>query len=80
MVCYSYDRNYIKAFPMKSRSANEWVKAYELIHQEMLSKGFQPKLQTLDNEASESFKSFFTQHDVEYQLVPPYYHRRNAAE
>jgi hypothetical protein len=80
MVWYSYDRNYIKVVPMKSRTANEWVKAYELIHQEMLSKGLQPKLQTLDNEASESFKSFFTQHDVEYQLVPPHYHRRNAAE
>jgi hypothetical protein len=46
----------------------------------MTSKGFQPKLQNLDNEASASLKSFFTQNDVEYQLVPPYYHRRNAAE
>jgi hypothetical protein len=46
----------------------------------MASKGFQPKLQTLDNEASTSLKSFFTKNDVEYQLVPPHYHRRNATE
>jgi hypothetical protein len=33
MVCYIYDCNYIKVFPMKSRSASEWVKAYDIIHQ-----------------------------------------------
>jgi hypothetical protein len=80
MVCYVFDYNYIKVVPMKSRSASEWVKAYDLIHQELASKGFKPKLQTLDNEASSAFKSFFTTYDVEYQLVPPHYHRRNAAE
>jgi hypothetical protein len=65
---------------MKSRSASEWVKTYDLIHQELTSKGFKPKLQTLDNEASSAFKNFFTTHDVEYQLVPPHCHRRNASE
>jgi hypothetical protein len=34
----------------------------------------------LDNEASTALKSFFTENDVEYQLVPPNCHRRNAAE
>jgi hypothetical protein len=65
---------------MKSRSASEWVKAYDLIHQELTSKGFKPKIQTLDNNASSVLKNFFTTHDVEYQLVPPHFHRRNAAE
>jgi hypothetical protein len=37
---------------MKSRSASEWVKAYDTIHQELTVKGFKPRLQTLDNEAS----------------------------
>jgi hypothetical protein len=44
------------------------------------SKGFKPKLQTLDNEASAALKNFFTTNDVQYQLVPPHCHRRNAAE
>jgi hypothetical protein len=65
---------------MKSSSVSEWVKAYDLIHQELTSKGFKPKLQTLDNEASSALKHFFTTHDVEYQLVPSQCHRRNAAE
>jgi hypothetical protein len=80
MICYSYDCNYVKAFPMKSRSASEWLKAYEHVNQELTSKGFKPKLQTLDNEASEVLNSFFTENDVEYQLVSPHCHRCNAAE
>jgi hypothetical protein len=65
---------------MKSRSTSEWVKAYYHIHQELTAKGFKPKLQTLNYEASAALKHFFTANDVEYQLVPPHCHRRNAAE
>jgi hypothetical protein len=80
MICYSYDCNYVKALSIKSSSASEWLKVYEYIHQELTSRGFKPKLQTLDNEASAALKSFLTENDVEYQLVPPHCHRRNAAE
>jgi hypothetical protein len=65
---------------MNSRSASEWVKVYDIIHQELTAKGFKPKLQTLDNEASTALKNFSTTNDVDYQLVPPHCHRRNAAE
>jgi hypothetical protein len=44
MVCYVFDCNYVKVVPMKSRSDSEWVKAYDLIHQELTAKGFKPKL------------------------------------
>jgi hypothetical protein len=80
MLCYIYGCNYIKVIPMKSRSASEWVKAYDSIHQELTFKGFKPKLQTLDNEASTALKHFFTVNDIAYQLVPPHCHRRNAAK
>jgi hypothetical protein len=80
MVCYVYYCNYVKAIPMKSRYASEWVKAYDTIHQELTVKGFKPKLQTLDNEASAALKNYFTGNDVEYQLVRPHCHCRNAAE
>jgi hypothetical protein len=33
MICYSYDCNYVKSVPMKSRSASEWLNPYEGIHQ-----------------------------------------------
>jgi hypothetical protein len=80
MVCYVYDWNYVKVIPIKSRSALEWVKAYDHINQELTVKGFNPKLQTLNNEASTALKHFFTANDVAYQLVSPHCPRRNAAE
>jgi hypothetical protein len=58
MVCYVYDCNYVKVIPMKYRSASEWVKAYDTIHQKLTVKGFKPKLQTLDNETSAALKNF----------------------
>jgi hypothetical protein len=64
MVCYIYDFNYVKVIPMKSRSASEWVKAYDHIHQELTVKGFKPRLQTLDNEASAALKISFTTNGV----------------
>jgi hypothetical protein len=76
MVCYVYDCNYVKVIPMKSRSASEWVKAYDSVHKEPTLKGFKPQLQTLDNEASAALKNFFTANDIAYQPC----HRRNAAE
>jgi hypothetical protein len=80
MVCYIYDCNYVKVIPMKSRSASEWVKAYDTIHQELTVKGFKPKLQTLDNEASTALKNFFTVNGIIYQFLPPHCHQRNDAE
>jgi hypothetical protein len=80
VVCYIYDCNYIKVIPMKSRSASEWVKAYDSVHQELTIKSFKPKLKTLNNEASTTLKNFFTINNIAYQLVPPHYHRCNAAE
>jgi hypothetical protein len=65
---------------MKSKSASEWVKAYDRINQELTFKGFKPKLQTLNNEASTALKNFFTVNNIANQLVQPHCHRRNAAK
>jgi hypothetical protein len=80
MLVYIYDCNYVKVIPMKSRYATEWVKAFDSIHQERTFKGFKPRLQTLDNEATTALKNFCTVNNIAYQLVPPHFHRRNAAE
>jgi hypothetical protein len=80
MVCYIYDCNYINVIPMNLSSASEWVKAYDSVHQALTVKGFKPKLQTLDNEASAALKNFFIANDIVYQLVPPHCHQRNTVE
>jgi hypothetical protein len=64
---------------MKFKSASEWLKAFGGIFQELTPRGFKPKIQTMDNEASLALKSYFTENDITYQLVPPHCHRRNAA-
>ena len=65
MIVYSYDCNYIKPVAMKSKTATEWVKVFGDIFQELTSKGFKPKLQTMDNEASAALKKF---HGKRYRL------------
>jgi hypothetical protein len=60
MICYVFDCNYVTVFPMKSRSAYEWFKSYDLIHQEPTPKGLKPKPQTLDSNASSAL-IFFSQ-------------------
>jgi hypothetical protein len=79
-VVYSHDCNYIKPVAMKSKSASEWLKAFGGIFQELTSRGFKPKLQKMDNEASSALKSYFTESGMPYQLVHPHCHICNAAE
>jgi hypothetical protein len=80
MICYSYDANYIRPIAMKSKSGAEWARAVGVVFDEMTAKGFRPKLQTMDNEASAALKKYVTEKEMSYQLAPPHCHRTNAAE
>ena len=42
--------------------------------------GFRPRHQRLDNEASTAFQADLSAKKIDFQLVPPNIHRRNAAE
>jgi hypothetical protein len=55
MICFSYDANYIRPIAM-SKSGAEWVRAFGILFNEMTIKGFKPKLQNMDNEASAALK------------------------
>jgi hypothetical protein len=66
--------------PLKSHSSTEWLTSYDGVHQELKAKGCKPKLQTMDNEASAALKSYLTENDVYYQLVPSHIHKHNTAE
>jgi hypothetical protein len=79
MVCYSYDANYIRPISMKSKSGAEWVRAFGIVFDEMTSKGFKPKLQTMDNEASAAQKICYGERN-ELSTAPPHCRRSNAAE
>jgi hypothetical protein len=79
-VLYDYDSNIIDAEPIPSRHAPAILKAYQRCVGDLVKAGLRPRLQRLDNECSDILKAYMTDIEVDYQLVPPGVHRRNAAE
>ena len=80
LVFYEYDSNFIHVEPMKNKTGPEILAAYKRAHDLFASRGLKPQLQRLDNEASRALKTYMTEQEVDFQLVPPHAHRRNAAE
>jgi hypothetical protein len=80
MIIYDYDSNSILAQPIKDRSAPELLRAFQVMEQELEARGLKLKLMKLDNEASKFLKMYLHHHNIIFQLVPPYSHRRNAAK
>jgi hypothetical protein len=80
MVVYDYDSNHIFAQPFRNRTAKCILDAYKIVHAQLVKAGLRPRLQCLDNECSAILKDFLQTENVDYQLVPPGVHRRNAAE
>jgi hypothetical protein len=80
MAVYDYDSTAILAEPIKIRSEREILRAYSKLHQHLPDRGLKPQIQKLDNECSAALKQFLRKDNVEFQLVPPYNHRQNAAE
>ena len=81
LILYDYDSNSIWLQPMRSRAAATILEAYKILHTRLCRSGLRPKLQRLDNECSELLKTFLRDDaHIDFQLVPPGNHRRNAAE
>jgi hypothetical protein len=79
-LLYNYDSNSIHVEAIPNRQAATILKAYKTVFARLKAAGLQPKLARLDNECSNALKQFFQEEQVQLQLVPPYNHRRNAAE
>ena len=67
------------------REETELIESYseennKAIFDYLTKRGFHPKLQRLDNEASRELKDFMEENEVDFQLTPTHSHRRNAAE
>ncbi|MHA7856378.1 hypothetical protein [Marinobacter shengliensis] len=80
MVLYDYDSNGIFVQPFARRTAHCILDAYKRLHDRLCRAGLRPRLQRLDNECSQMLKDYMHEQGVDYQLVPPHVHRRNAAE
>jgi hypothetical protein len=79
-VLYDYDGNAIITELMKSRSNEEYLRAYKVVTKHLTSVGLHPQFQMMDNECSKALQQAMTNQDVTFQIAPPHMHRRNAAE
>jgi hypothetical protein len=50
------------------------------MEKKLTSRGLHPKLMRLYNEELQLLKIELHEHNINFQLVPPYSHRRNAEE
>ncbi|KAL7537341.1 hypothetical protein ACHAWF_005737, partial [Thalassiosira exigua] len=80
MVAVHIDANYIAMEPMKNRTEEQMIEAYNRVVTKFKEAGLSMKKHILDNEASENFKATIKGHGMDYELVPPGNHRRNIAE
>jgi hypothetical protein len=80
LVVKDYDSNFIHAEPMKNRTKEVILAAYQRVISLLKSRGLQPKLQKLNNEASQILQRYMVEESIDFQLGPPGLHRRNAAE
>ena len=79
-VLYHYETNAILATPIAGLDDKSIFNAYKT-HFEMLeSKGYKPKVNVMDNQATKFIKKFLTEKECKLQLVEPHNHRVNAAE
>jgi hypothetical protein len=80
LIVYDHDSNTILQNALKNKTGAEIKRGWTSIHERLSRGGSQPKMYILDNEASADLKKGLKKYGLEYQLVPPHVHRRNAAE
>ncbi len=56
------------------------LEAYKKNFNYLVSKGFKPKVNMMDNQATKAIKAYLTPQQVTLQLAEPHNHRVNAAE
>jgi hypothetical protein len=80
LVVYHYKSNAILALPIAGLDDKTIFDVYKIAFDELVSKGFKPKLNIMDKQATKYVKRFFTEEECKLQLVEPHNHRVNAAE
>ncbi len=79
-VMYHYETNAILATPIPGLDSANILAAYKKNFEYLVSKGFTPKLNVMDNQATKVIKAYLSPRDVALQLVEPHNHRVNAAK
>ena len=77
---YHYESNSILANPIKALDDKTICEAYKKQFNELTKKGFNVKLNIMDNQATKYIKQFLNKNYCRLQLIEPHNHRVNAAE
>jgi hypothetical protein len=77
---YHYKTNTILITPIAGLDSERILEAYKSNFEYLVSKGFKPKVNMMDDQAMKATKAYLTPQQVTLQLVEPYNHRVNAAE
>ncbi len=80
LIVYHYKSNAILALPISGLDDKTIFDVYKIAFDELVAKGFKPKLNIMDNQATKYTKKFLTKEECKLQLVKPYNHRINAAK
>jgi hypothetical protein len=79
-VIYHYKTDTILITPMVGLDSKHILEAYKSNFQYLVSKGFKPKVNMMDNQATKNINAYLTPQQVTLQLVEPHNHRVNAVE
>jgi hypothetical protein len=79
-VVYHYKTNTILITPMADLDSKCILEAYKLNFEYLVSKGFKPKVNMIDNQAIKTIKAYLTPQQVTLQLVEPHNHWVNTVE
>jgi hypothetical protein len=79
-VLYHYKLNCILTTPIAGLDNISIFNAYKKQFEELAAKGFKPKLNVMDNQATKHIKKILTDNECKLQLVEPHNHHVNAAE
>ncbi len=79
-VMYHYETNLILATPIANMDNKSIFEAFKAKFKLLEEKGYKPKVNVMDNQATKYIKQFLTKKECKLQLVEPHNHRMNAAE
>ena len=79
-VLYHYKTNSIVATPITNLDDKSIFEAYNANFEMLEAKGYKPKVNVMDNQATKYIIKFLTKKGYQLQLMEPHNHRVNAAE
>jgi len=79
-VLYHYELNAILVKAIANVDDRSIYEAYKEIFETLEAKGYKPKMNVMDNQATKYIKKFLTKKECNLQVVEPHNHRVNVAE